>query len=101
MNIRLSIVALATLMLFGGCSCMTNEPAATARCTTDAECVPATCCHATACVTKSEAPDCSSAPCTRECRANTIDCGGGCVCRSGGCAVVLNDLGSRSPKATP
>ncbi|MFW6051179.1 MAG: hypothetical protein ACODAU_08390 [Myxococcota bacterium] len=65
-----------------------------APCETDADCVPASCCHASACVAADDAPDCDGVFCTQECRGGTIDCGGGCVCDEGRCTAELNDLGS-------
>lgn len=56
-------------------------------CQTDADCMPAQCCHATACVGKAKAPSCADAMCTRECRGGSIDCGGGCLCQQGRCAA--------------
>lgn len=58
-------------------------------CTSDAECVKDSCCHATSCVAIADAPDCSAAVCTLECRAKTMDCNGGCVCQEGRCAARL------------
>jgi len=59
-------------------------------CTTDADCVPATCCHATACVAQANAPSCGDAMCTLDCRSGTVDCGGGCLCHEGHCAAHLS-----------
>jgi hypothetical protein len=56
-------------------------------CQSDAECVKDSCCHATSCVAVADAPDCSAAVCTLECRAGTMDCNGGCVCQDGRCAA--------------
>jgi hypothetical protein len=56
-------------------------------CQSDAECVKDSCCHATSCVAVADAPDCSAAVCTLECRAGTMDCNGGCVCQAGRCAA--------------
>ena len=39
------------------------------------QCVPATCCHATECVSASEAPLCADILCTQECVPGTLDCG--------------------------
>lgn len=58
-------------------------------CTADADCVKDDCCHATSCVAIADAPDCSAAVCTLECRAKTMDCNGGCICQSGVCAARL------------
>lgn len=63
-----------------------NDP-----CTTDADCVPADCCHAAACVAQANAPSCGDAMCTQECRFGTIDCGGGCLCHEGRCAARLSE----------
>jgi len=92
--LRMTSIALVALVLLGGCNCMKSSgaPSATAQCITDSDCVPATCCHATACVAKSDRPDCDGAFCTMNCEPETIDCGGGCVCQSGTCAAKLNDL---------
>ncbi len=63
--------------------------ASEAPCETDADCVPAACCHATACTNRAQAPSCQQAMCTAECRSGTIDCGGGCLCVEGHCAARL------------
>lgn len=59
-------------------------------CETDADCVPAECCHAAACVAATRAPSCGDAMCTLDCRYGTLDCGGGCVCFEGRCAARLS-----------
>lgn len=59
-------------------------------CTTDADCAPAECCHAAACVGRANAPACGDAMCTMECRYGTMDCGGGCLCHEGRCAARLS-----------
>ncbi|MDQ3035140.1 MAG: hypothetical protein M3Y87_22225 [Myxococcota bacterium] len=58
-------------------------------CTSDADCVPAACCHASTCVAAANAPSCGDAMCTMECRLGTIDCGGGCLCQDGRCGARL------------
>ncbi|MFO7567031.1 MAG: hypothetical protein R6X02_30585 [Enhygromyxa sp.] len=58
-------------------------------CQSDAECVKDSCCHASSCVAIADAPDCSAAVCTLECRGGTMDCYGGCVCQAGRCAARL------------
>lgn len=60
-------------------------------CSSDADCVPADCCHAAACVGRASAPACGDAVCTTECRYGTIDCGGGCLCHEGRCAARLSE----------
>lgn len=58
-------------------------------CQQDSDCVKATCCHATTCIAASARPDCTSAACTADCRAGTMDCNGGCLCQAGKCASKL------------
>lgn len=38
-------------------------------------CVPASCCHATACVPIEDRPVCEDVACTEDCRSGTLDCG--------------------------
>jgi hypothetical protein len=66
-------------------------------CSRDEDCVAASCCHPSACVPRASAPDCKDVLCTMECRPETLDCGGRCLCQNGQCAAVLNDLGGRAP----
>jgi hypothetical protein len=71
-------------------------------CTTDADCVPAECCHAKTCTSKDNAPDCSDMMCTLDCRAGTMDCGWGkCICKDGQCAAEINPPPKPPIKADP
>ncbi|HVJ14589.1 MAG TPA: hypothetical protein VM686_04080 [Polyangiaceae bacterium] len=65
------------------------QTASAGACKTDADCVPAQCCHATSCTLKSQAPSCADKMCTKECRGGTMDCGGGCFCQQGKCNAKL------------
>ena len=58
-------------------------------CTKDEDCVPASCCHPSTCVAADAAPECGGTMCTADCRAGTMDCGGGCQCQDGRCAARL------------
>ena len=59
-------------------------------CHTNAECVPASCCHASICVSRRERPHCTGVLCTLVCEPGTMDCGQGyCACRRGGCVAVI------------
>ncbi len=58
-------------------------------CLTDADCVPASCCHPAACVARDMAPSCDDVMCTQECRQDTMDCGGRCHCEAGRCKATL------------
>ena len=64
----------------------------TVECTIDSDCVKAQCCHATSCVPKEKAPDCSEIMCTMGCEPGTTDCGGGCYCNNGKCEAILNEM---------
>ena len=57
-------------------------------CQSDADCVPAGCCHAAACMSREKATPCN-VMCTQVCQPGTIDCGGGCLCHDGHCAARL------------
>lgn len=59
-------------------------------CAVDADCVPAGCCHSTACVPASEKPNCMDTMCTMNCQPDTLDCGGRCACEAGSCKAILN-----------
>ncbi len=63
-------------------------------CQSDDDCVPAACCHASACVSKDKATPCNGVLCTQECQPGTMDCGGGCLCHEGHCAARLGTGGN-------
>ncbi len=50
------------------------------ECLKDADCVPATCCHAGFCVNRKKAPVCKGTMCTTEVVPFTLDGGGSCSC---------------------
>ena len=57
-------------------------------CTTPADCIPAQCCHATSCIGKAHAPDCTNIMCTQVC-SGPLDCGAGhCGCVNGTCSII-------------
>ncbi len=61
-------------------------------CSTNTDCIPATCCHPNDTVNKQFTPDCSSTMCTMECAPNTLDCDQGEVkCVEGECKAVMKD----------
>lgn len=61
------------------------------ECILDEECVPASCCHASSCVNKKNAPKCEEVMCTMECRLGSIDCGqGSCKCVDKKCVAVFD-----------
>jgi len=64
-----------------------TTPAVEQQCETDADCVKASCCHATACVPVAQKPDCERVMCTMSCT-GPMDCGKGhCACIDGMCTV--------------
>jgi len=65
-------------------------------CTKNSDCVPASCCHASSCISINNAPICSRIACSMGCKPGTMDCGqASCVCQNNKCAVVDNKLSSR------
>lgn len=69
-----------------------GKPGEAAACASDADCVPAECCHPSSCVAAAQKPDCRAVLCSMECRSGTFDCGGGgCVCRGGRCQAELRE----------
>jgi hypothetical protein len=61
-------------------------------CQSDSDCVPAACCHATACMSREKAKPCN-VMCTQVCEPGTLDCGGACLCQAGHCAARLGNGG--------
>lgn len=58
------------------------------ECSTDSDCVPSTCCHASSCTSISNSPNCTGIRCTQECKENTLDCNqASCVCLNNKCSV--------------
>ncbi|MCK5474741.1 MAG: hypothetical protein KAI53_05025 [Candidatus Aenigmarchaeota archaeon] len=89
--IKTAIFILAVLFISGCVAEDSNNGALTSHCSTDSDCVAATCCHASSCVIKDMAPDCSGVMCTEECRPGTMDCGEGhCGCIENNCVVIGN-----------
>lgn len=73
----------------------------TDACETDADCVPAECCHPGACVAAANAPSCDDMMCTQECRYGTLDCGGSCLCHDGHCAARLSEMPAAIRESMP
>jgi len=62
------------------------------ECATDYDCVPATCCHATNCISKFEAQNCTGILCTANCQ-TLLDCNKGkCSCINGKCNATKRDI---------
>lgn len=91
--ICLMIIVTATVFLIGCSTQPEEEKEQLQECTTDADCVQNECCHASGCVSKENAPDCSGVVCSQECALNTLDCGQGrCVCENGKCWAAWNEM---------
>lgn len=83
---KLSLFLFAALLFIISCTPIEKQ------CTTDNECVPAVCCHATDALNEQYAPSCNGVLCTMECKPGTIDCGQGQIkCIENKCTVVLKD----------
>lgn len=75
-------------LVVAGCTSVLPEKS----CSIAADCVPATCCHATNAVNSDYEPDCSDVLCTAVCEPGTLDCGQGEIqCLQGVCTVVLRE----------
>lgn len=68
-------------------TCMTVNKNTFPECSSDSDCVPSSCAHASSCVAKSNAPKCEGVFGTSECRQGTLDCGGSCVCVAKRCTT--------------
>ncbi len=70
------------------------------ECETDADCVPAQCCHPMSCIAQGQAPNCNGVMCTMVCQPGTMDCGQGrCICIGGRCGVT--SVPTPTPAPTP
>ena len=68
-----------------------NNSNSSGYCTSDLDCVPASCCHSNSCSLKSGTPKCDAILCSQECRPGTLDCGqGSCSCVDNKCKAVIN-----------
>jgi putative hemolysin len=66
-----------------------SHPVSNLSCSSDSDCTPAQCCHATTCINLASKRVCNLL-CTQECRPGTLDCGqGGCRCVAGNCEAVM------------
>ncbi|MEP7123271.1 MAG: hypothetical protein ABJE95_20250 [Byssovorax sp.] len=70
-------------------ACGGNINVSNDSCGSDSDCVPTTCCHATACGAKPTPAVACTVACTADCRGGTLDCGGDCFCDAGHCAAHL------------
>jgi len=66
-----------------------SNPVDAVECSADGDCVAESCCHASSCVAKENAPICSGIKCTMDCRPGSLDCGGSCLCENGKCVAKL------------
>jgi hypothetical protein len=63
------------------------------ECTSDEECIKASCCHADSCISSKadSLPTCDGIMCTADCE-SALDCNrGSCGCSKGECVVVPNN----------
>jgi len=90
--LAVSIIVLAILAVF-----LSNQPEENLGCQTNTDCVPATCCHSTACVPSGQAPNCDGVACTMECRGGTLDCSGSCACEAGQCIANIEGAQIANP----
>ncbi|MDQ3031296.1 MAG: hypothetical protein M3Y87_02690 [Myxococcota bacterium] len=84
------------VVVSGACEPLGEIEPTEVACESDADCVPAGCCHPTTCTAAAQAPSCGGTFCTLECRAGTLDCGGRCLCLEGRCAAYIPSLADPS-----
>jgi hypothetical protein len=84
------------IVVGGACEQVGELEPSSIACSRDADCVPAGCCHPSACTAAAQAPSCDGVACTLECQAGTLDCGGRCLCLQGRCAAYLPSLADPS-----
>lgn len=59
-------------------------------CTSNSDCVPDNCCHASSCVNKNNAPKCTGILCSQVCVPGTLDCNqGSCGCVKNKCTSIF------------
>lgn len=74
---------------------MENKTNSSLICSSDADCVPSSCCHADSCENIASKKVCNVL-CTQECQPGTLDCGqGSCACVNNKCSAVLNNNGTK------
>jgi hypothetical protein len=67
-----------------------HNPINNSQCRTDADCIPAGCCHPTSCTTKENVKPCNLL-CSQDC-SGPLDCGAGrCGCVKGNCQIVATN----------
>ena len=80
-------------------SAVTIAPVDNQTCTTDADCVPAQCCHPASCVNQATISVCNFM-CTASCE-GPLDCGAGsCGCTNGRCSVVPAASSTKIPQTS-
>ena len=80
-------------------SAVTTAPVDNQTCSTDADCVPAQCCHPTTCVNQASITVCNFL-CTASCE-GPLDCGAGsCGCTNGRCSVIPAASSTKIPKTS-
>jgi hypothetical protein len=62
-------------------------------CRRDADCVPASCCHAQTCVHRRLAPACQGVGCPEHCPTDSVQCRGSCACIEGRCGATFPKSG--------
>ena len=76
----------------------TKKEVAPGYCAFDSDCVPASCCHPSSCVTKEQAPNCKGIMCSQVCEPGTLDCGqGSCICENNKCKTTIEQPGIANP----
>lgn len=87
------IFILLVLISLALISCTPDNPVTIQEnltCSSDSDCVPSQCCHATSCINQDYKKPCNLL-CTQECRPGTLDCNkGSCQCVNNQCKAEIN-----------
>ncbi|MBI4017521.1 MAG: hypothetical protein HY366_01090 [Candidatus Aenigmarchaeota archaeon] len=89
--VAMGVLFIAGHLVLSQASLTLQVPGDPKFCTSDADCVPAECCHPTDAVNRNSAPICDNVFCTQVCAPDTLDCGQGEIrCVANKCTVVIN-----------
>ncbi|RMD66739.1 hypothetical protein D6817_03475 [Candidatus Pacearchaeota archaeon] len=86
--ILVGVLLASSILLYFFVFSSRSPSVAQVACLKDSDCVPAVCCHASECVPKSRAPDCSGVVCTAAIIPGTID-EGQCKCKQNKCVLEI------------
>ena len=98
---QIAIFVIIALLIVGGIVALFAMPKKNitlGSCTSDSDCVPASCCHPSSCIAKEQAPQCKGIMCSQVCEPGTLDCmQGSCICENNQCKTTIEQAGIANP----